>query len=100
MTGMLVQNFADRKFCSALCDVLQKFIDKNIVIVRIEMIEDIERGSRKLVFWYSKVSEGGAVRQAGKRDEDIPKYPIEVNVPIWNTHVDTDLILAKFALVR
>ncbi|MDE4913485.1 hypothetical protein PQI07_22655 [Methylobacterium sp. 092160098-2] len=100
MTGILVKNFADRKFCSALCDVLQKFIDGNVVIVRIELIEDPGRGNRALVFWYSKVSEGVASRQAGKRDEDIPKYPIEVNVSIWNTHVDTDLILAKFALVR
>ncbi|MGU3659220.1 hypothetical protein [Methylobacterium fujisawaense] len=100
MTGLLVDNFADRKYCSALCDVLQQHIDKNVAIVKVEMIQQHDTGMRRIVFWYSKISEGVTARQAGKPDSSIPRYPVEVSVPVWDTHISADLILAKFALVR
>ncbi|MBP33222.1 hypothetical protein [Methylobacterium sp.] len=100
MAGLLVDNFADRSFCSAMCDVLQQHIDKNVVIVKVEMIQQHDTGMRRIVFWYSKISEGITARQAGKPDSSIPRYPVEVSVPVWNTHISADLILAKFALVR
>ncbi|EIZ87131.1 hypothetical protein WYO_0168 [Methylobacterium sp. GXF4] len=97
MAGFAVDNFGDQKFCAALCDVLQKFIPQNVIIVRVEMMIMPEIASRRLMFWYSLVDEGLKARTAGK---PAPEHLIAVNVPMWNTHIDADLILAKFALVR
>lgn len=100
MPGIAVSNLEDRRFVESICDVLQKFVPENIILRSVEHIYHVEQGQRILRFYYSRVSEGIASRQAGKPDDKIPKYPVEISVPIWNTHIDTDQILAKFALVR
>lgn len=100
MAGIEIKNFADQRFTNSMCDVLQKFIPEGVVIVSVSMVEDPGNGKRILQFMYSRVSEGMVVRQRGGPDASIPRYPVEISVPIWNTHIDTDQILAKFALVR
>ncbi len=97
MTGILIQNLADRNYASALLEVLQLHIDKNIVIVRLEEIRDPGNFTRTVRFLYSKIDEALKFRHERHK---IPQYPIDIKVPEWNTHLDIDLVLAKFALVR
>jgi hypothetical protein len=99
MAGIPISAITERSG-AVLMDQLQRHCASDVVLVKFEIIVHPGHGIREMIFWYSRISEGLKIRAARKPTDDTPKYPLKFPMPMWNTHIDLDMILAKLALVR